>query len=46
MEKSAAWKLKYQFGFDDHSIKGIREAGEENADNDIKEYGSEEVRKW
>ena len=43
---AAAWKLKYQFGFDDDTIKGIREAAEENAENDIKEYGSEEARKW
>jgi hypothetical protein len=46
MDKSAGWKLKYQFGFDDDTIKGIREAAEENAENDIKEYGSEEARKW
>jgi hypothetical protein len=42
MEKSAAWKLKYQFGFNDEDIKGIRRAAKENVDNDIKEYGYEE----
>lgn len=46
MVKSASWKLKYQFGFDDDIIKEIREAAEENAESDIKEYGFEEACKW
>lgn len=41
MEKSAIWKIKYQFGSND-DIKGIREAAKENVNDDIKEYRYEE----